>query len=61
MRELMRSRTSVPAVAAGVLAAAVVIILPDRAAHVAENCLTKPNKPSPDGLRWHYRIERANK
>jgi len=26
----------------------------------AENCLVKPNTSAPAGLRWHYRVDRAN-
>ncbi len=50
-----------------VLAAAFTFILivgvsasPTRTAHAADDCITKPNSPAPQGQHWYYRIDHAN-
>jgi hypothetical protein len=49
-----------PILFAGVAAGAVVVALPARAVHAADNCVTEPPKAdAPHGKHWYYRIERG--
>jgi hypothetical protein len=46
----------VPAILATCLAT---ICLTVQASRAAEDCLSKPNAPSPQGTHWYYRVDRA--
>ena len=36
------------------------MLFPNGAAKAADNCLTAPNSPAPQGSHWYYRIERPS-
>src|ERR1700744_3938583 len=56
----MSNRTAkfAPILLASVAAGAVVVALPVRAVHAADNCLSEP-KGDAHGKHWYYRIERG--
>lgn len=45
----------------GGLAAVVLAAVPNGAARAADDCLTAPKSPAPQGAHWYYRIDRATK
>ena len=49
------------AVSAGIVAIALIAMIPLGTAGAAEECLTKPKDEAPSGKHWYYRIERSTK
>src|SRR5271170_3027278 len=46
------------ALVANLLISGVGVTMPPITAH-ADDCLTAPNSPAPQGSRWYYRLDRA--
>src|SRR5271169_5754484 len=49
------------AVSAGIVASALVAMIPLSTAGAADKCLTTPKDETPPGKHWYYRIERGTK
>src|ERR1700730_242670 len=49
------------AIFAGVVAGALITIIPSSVAVAADDCVTEPGKKTPEGQHWYYRFERGTK
>lgn len=57
----MRERSSIPATAAFTFVLlAGLSALSTRTVYAADDCISKPNSPAPQGQHWYYRIDHAN-